>query len=400
MLLLYLHMSRMKTQCSKSWTDVNIDFKNRLLRHCCKAKPYNFPDKPGIDFFDNSLQIQERRQHTANGIQHPDCNSCWRDLNSGNAAYKDWMNKWDDNEFDTKDLRKSHINYIEIELDNTCDLSCLYCSSLCSSKIAQEENIVNIDNTRSYDIDQFKLWLVKVAADSNDRTVINFLGGEPTASKLFYELLSVIHTISKQHPNFDLQVEICTNGNSKKHLMDKLIASIDASSIDWVISVSNESYGTDSELIRYGLNWDRFVDNLIRYMTHPNVVSINFAPTVNALNLRTFAKYINFVQDLLAKHAPTQFFGWVGNYVSIPEQLDIKLLPAEYKQYIIAAKEQIALEKNNSFFTNYERFYIFLTEMERRIASEFSPDYQQQLQEFIDEKQRVKQTDKLNRLML
>lgn len=390
----------MKTQCSKSWTDVNIDFKNKLLRHCCKAEPYNFPDNFSIDFFDNSPQIQERRQHTVSGIQHPDCNSCWRDLNSGNAAYKDWMNDWDDNEFDTKDLRKSHVNYIEIELDNTCDLSCLYCSSLCSSKIAQEENIVNIDNTRSYDIEQFKLWLVKVAADSNDKTVINFLGGEPTASKLFYELLSVIHTINEQYPNFDLQVEICTNGNSKKHLMDKLMASIDASSIDWVISVSNESYGADAELIRYGLDWDRFTDNLIRYITHPNVVSINFAPTVNALNLRTFAKYINFVQELLVKHAPTQSFGWVGSYVSSPVELDIKFLPVEYKKYITDAIHQIKKEENNILFSNYEKFFKFLTEMERRISSDFNPDYQQQLQGFIDQKQRVKQTDRLKRLII
>ena len=246
----------MKTQCSKSWTDVNIDFKNRLLRHCCKAEPYDFPDKPDIDFFDNSPQIQERRQHTANGIQHPDCNSCWRDINSGKSAYKDWMNKWDDNEFATKNLRNPHVSYIDIELDNTCDLSCLYCSGVCSSKIAQEEGIVNVDNTRSFDIEQFKLWLVKVAETNTNRTVINFLGGEPTASKLFYELLDVIHLISKQYPRFELQIEICTNCNSKKHLMDKLMSCIESSSIDWAISISNESYGSDSELIRYGLDWD------------------------------------------------------------------------------------------------------------------------------------------------
>jgi hypothetical protein len=393
-------MSKMKTQCSKSWTDVNIDFKNRLLRHCCKAEPYDFPDNPDIDFFDNSPQIQERRQHTAIGIQHPDCNSCWRDINSGNAAYKDWMNRWDANEFNTKDLRKSHVNYIEIELDNTCDLSCLYCSSLCSSKIAQEEGVINVDNTRSHDIEQFRLWILKVASENTQTTIINFLGGEPTASKLFYELLDAIHEISKQYPNFKPQLEICTNSNSKKHLMDKLIASINSSSINWVISISNESYGADAELIRYGLDWDRFVDNLIRYMTCPNVVSINFSPTVNALNLKTFAEYIKFVQGLLAKHAPAQPFGWVGNYISNPDALDIKFLPVEYKQYIVEAIQQIELEKDNSLFSNYERFYKFLTEMERRIGSEYNPNYKKELQKFIDEKQRVKQTDKLNRLMV
>lgn len=390
----------MKTPCSKSWTDVNIDFKNRLLRHCCKAEPYSFPDNPTVDFFDNSPQIQQRRSDTANGIQHPDCNSCWHDINSGNAAYKDWMNDWDDDEFATRNLSVSHVNYIEIELDNTCDLSCIYCNAVSSSKIAQEENVVNIDSTKASDIEQFKQWLIKLAASNNGRIIkINFLGGEPTASKLFYELLDVIHVISRQHPNFKPQLEICTNCNSKPHLMDKLIALIDTSSINWVISVSNESYGADAELIRYGLDWDRFVGNLIRYMTHPNVVSVNFAPTVNALNLKTFAAYIDFVQQLLAIHAPTQRFGWVGNCVSKPAELDIKFLPAEYKQYIADAIRQLEKEKHNTFFGNYERFFKFLIEMERRIASEFDPEHPQRLEEFINYKQRVKRTDRLKRLI-
>jgi MoaA/NifB/PqqE/SkfB family radical SAM enzyme len=398
-------MGHMKTQCSKSWTDINIDFKNRSLRHCCKAKTYDFPDNPGIDFFDNSSQIQERRQHTLNGIQHQDCNSCWSELNSGNPAYKDWMNAWTEDEFNARDLSKPHVNYIEIELDNTCDLSCVYCNAESSSKIAQEENIIIVDNTRSNDIEQFKLWLEKVAVNNSnnpDRTIINFLGGEPTASKLFYELLDAIQDISKKHPDFKLQMEICTNCNSKKYLMDKLIACIDSSSsdsIDWAISISNESYGDDSELIRYGLNWNRFVDNLVRYITHPKVVCINFSITINALSLRTFAKYIDFVQTLFATHAPTQSFGWIGNYVSNPDALDIKFLSIEHKQHIIAAREQIDLVKDNKFFRNYSKFSKFLTEMERRIASEYNPNYKKELQEFIDYKQRVKRTNKLTRLI-
>jgi hypothetical protein len=128
-------------------------------------------------------------------------------------------------------------------------------------------------------------------------------------------------------------------------------------------------------------------------------VSINFSPTVNALNLKTFAEYIKFVQELLAKHASAQPFGWVGNYISNPDALDIKFLPVEHKQYIVEAIQQIELEKDNSLFSNYERFYKFLTEMERRIASEYNPNYKKELQEFIDYKQRVKRTNKLTRLI-
>jgi len=391
-------MDQMKTQCSKSWTDVNIDFKNKLIRHCCKAEPYNFPDKLSIDFFDNSPQIQERRSQTTRGIQHQDCNSCWRDINSGNAAYKDWMNKWSDQDFDARNLHIPHVNYIDIELDNTCDLSCLYCSSVCSSKIAQEEGVVNVDNTRKEDIAAFMLWFETLAATTTEQVTVNFLGGEPTASKLFYELVDFINATILKYPTFNVFIEVCTNCNSKPFLMDKLLSAMDSSTATWAVSISNESYGEDSELIRYGLEWDRFVSNFKRYTEHPKVSSITLAPTVNAFSLPSFAQYISFVHVMLA--AKKKNWGWVGSHVTWPVALDVKHLPYEYRQYIVNAQAILALDKKNSRFRNYERFNMFLDQMLLRIGSEFTPNYKENLQQFIDEKNRVKQTDKLNRLML
>jgi hypothetical protein len=390
-------MGQMKTQCSKSWTDVNIDFKSRLLRHCCKSQPYYFPDKLSVDFVDNSLQIQERRRQTAHGIQHHDCNSCWRDINSGNAAYKDWMNKWDDHEFETKNLHKPHINCIDIELDNTCDLSCLYCSSICSSKMAQEEGKVHVDDTRKEDIAVFMQWFEALAANSTDTVTVNFLGGEPTASKLFYELVDFINATILKYPNFNVCIGVCTNCNSKTFLMDKLLSAMDNSTATWVVSISNESYGDDSELIRYGLEWDRFVSNFKRYTEHTKVSTIILAPTVNAFSLPSFAQYISFVHVMLEGKKTT--WGWVGSHVTSPTELDVKHLPYEYRQYIVNAQLALAVAQNNSRFSNYEQFNKFLDLMLLRIGSEFNPNYKQQLQQFIDEKQRIKQTDKLNTLM-
>tara|TARA_R110000868_G_scaffold1415_4_gene11075 strand:+ start:14615 stop:15805 length:1191 start_codon:yes stop_codon:yes gene_type:complete len=393
----------MKTRCSKSWTDVNVDFKNRLIRHCCKAEPYTFPDEIGLSFLekstflDNSPQIQKRRQDTLNGVQHSDCSACWRDINSGQGAYKDWMNKWDDDAFNSRDLTKPHVNYIDIELDNTCDLSCLYCSSLCSSKIAQEEGVAVIDNTRQQDITNFMTWFDELASTTTEEVTVNFLGGEPTASKLFYELVDFIKTTIQKYPKFDVCIEVCTNCNSKPFLMDKLLYAMDNSTATWAITISNESYGADSELIRYGLDWKRFVHNFNRYVAHPRVSSITLAPTLNAFNLPSFAQYICFAHTQLASKKKN--WGWVGSHVTWPNVLDIKYLPDEYKQYIVNAQLVLDLDKNNDRFRNYERFSNFLSQMTARIGSEYNPDYKQALQEFIDEKQRVKQTDKLSGLM-
>jgi len=389
----------MKTQCSKSWTDVNIDFKNRLLRHCCKSEPYTFPETYSTDYFNNSQLIQERRRMSLDEFKHSDCQSCWRDYDAGLGAYRDWMNRWEDSKFDRVLPNTPHTNYIDIELDNTCDLSCIYCSSICSSKIAVEEGVVNVDNTRQYDIDKFKLWLANIAAYSTEETVINFLGGEPTASKLFYDLLEYIEVLTKRYPYFKLRIEICTNCNSKKHLMDKIIAAIDNSNVEWAVSISNESMGATAELIRYGLDWERFRENLIRYIKHPKVTYITFAPTVNAFSLKTFANYISWVHSIMATHARQKSFGWVGSHVTWPAALDIKYLPDYYKQYIIDAQGQLDLDRNTRQLSNYDRFSKFLNEMENRIGSEYRENYREYLKDFVSQKNKVKQTYKLDALL-
>ena len=38
------------TACSKSWTDVNVDFKRGTIGHCCKSVYYDFPDEYTSEF--------------------------------------------------------------------------------------------------------------------------------------------------------------------------------------------------------------------------------------------------------------------------------------------------------------------------------------------------------------
>ena len=181
--------------------------------------------------------------------------------------------------------------------------------------------------------------------------------------------------------------------------MDKVINAIDNSNVEWAVSISNESMGATAELIRYGLDWERFRENLIRYIKHPKVTYITFAPTVNAFSLKTFADYIIWVHTTLSTHAPNKSFGWVGSHVTWPAALDIKYLPDSYKKYIVDARGQINLDCRIEQFTNYDRFSKFLNEMENRIGSEYNPDYRKHLKDFVAQKNKTKQTNKLDILL-
>lgn len=393
------------TYCSKSWTDINIDFESRTLRHCCKAEGHSFPEKLTEQYISLGDIVKERRQQSLQNIAHSDCNSCWDNYAKGNSAYRDWANRWDDtflknNEWRINDDDK-FIHYVEIKTDRTCDLACLYCSAGSSSKIAQEEGVTIEDATNEDDYTVFKSWIKNYITreDINaEQIVFIFLGGEPTASERFYELVDYIEDSAKLTKK-KIRLEICTNANSKKFLMDKVIARMDTSVLSWGIGISNESFGEDAEGIRHGLNWQRFGENFKRYIQHPKTELIVMSPTVNIFNLKTFHLYITWVYEQFRLYAPEKEFTWYGNFISWPDELDISHLPADYVKYIELAEQAFLKETGNEQHLYKENFVTFMDTMKQRLATAYNPEYKQVAIDFLQRKQTVKKTDKLIRLM-
>jgi len=394
---------QMQTYCSKSWTDINIDFENRTVKHCCKANHYSFPDTLTPEFISNSPQIKARRIASIQNIAHSDCSSCWNDYNKGNSAFRDWANKWSSsyiqNNADILDDDR-HVHYIEIKTDRICDMSCIYCSSWSSSKISQEQGEPYQDFTRQSDYDTFKEWVLSFLSKPeliSTQIVFIFLGGEPTASERFYELIDFIESCAGLTDR-KIRLEICTNANSKRFLMDKILTRMDASKLSWGIGISNESYGEVAQLIRHGLDWQRFSENFVKYIRHPKTELIVLSPTVNIFNLKTFHQYIDWVHEQFRTHAPNKEFTWFGNFTSWPEEMDIANLPKEYTKYIELAEAAI-LRVDGINYVYRENFKDFFTQMKNRVGSAYNPEYKNIAEAFLKKKQAYKKTDTLVRLL-
>lgn len=392
-----------KTYCSKSWTDINIDFESRTLKHCCKAVNYNFPDVLTKEFISNSSQIQDRRAQSLMNVAHSDCASCWNDYAKGNSAYRDWANRWKDSyvDFNRHTLNNDrHVSYVEIKTDRTCDMSCVYCSSWSSSKVAQEQNEPYKDLTKEHDYEVFKEWIHDYLTRSDitaEQIVFIFLGGEPTASERFYELVDYIESAAALTDK-KIRLEICTNANSKRFLMDKIISKLDSSKLAWGIGISNESHGETAELIRHGLSWQRFSENFVKYISHSKTELIVMSPTANVFSLKTFHEYIDWVHEQFRQHAPHKQFTWYGNFTSWPDEMDIAYLPVEYTKYIDLAEQAIARATDINYVYR-ENFRDYLQQMRRRVGSAYSSEYKTIAEKFLLKKQQYKKTDQLVKLM-
>lgn len=380
-----------KTACSRSWTDVNINFRQRKVANCCKSTYHTMPDDYTQDFFDNSEFVQQRRSDSLKGIMHSDCEACWRDVRKGQRAHIDWWNTWVD--FSEEKPNVPKVEAVEFELDSTCDLSCLYCSYDTSSKIAQEEGREIVDNISQHDIEMSKKYLKQVVENCTQDVLISFSGGEPTSSKHFYKLMEFINTLDTSK----IRLDVITNGNSKPFLFEKFVNEIDKFKGQITISISNESFQEDSELIRWGLDWERFEQNIRAYAAHDNVSKINLGINVSNISLRSFSEYLIWIYNTMSEYDVV--LNLCGDVIDSPHELDVEILPESCKEYVDPAIKFFSELQPNKDFYDKDKFLGYLNELKDRVGSNYKKDYKEVIGNFLKEKERVKNTDKLNKLL-
>lgn len=386
------------TYCSKSWTDVNVDFSAEFVKNCCKAQPIKFVPNLNSDFFEFSPELLKRKSDSLYGIKNEDCKFCWSEEDQ-RVSYRDIHNKWspdfiEKNREDLLSGKKSFANYIEVKFSNTCDMACLYCSPRFSSKIAIENGLKIKSVPLASEFEAFKEFsdpLIKNAVELDrdnfpgrlwDHAQLRFvfLGGEPTLIDQFYEFINhITNRVKYYSPDSDweskmknIRLEIVTNCNTTPSLMKKFFQLVDETNFEWTVGISNESYGLDAELIRHGLNWERFRENFQQYIsTSKKIDSINLAPTFNIFCLETFHFYMNWVHDQFNRQLESNkwcpAFTWHGNFITDPV-LDIRVLPVEYRKYIDAAID-VAEKESCPKFKNKEKTIQFLQQMKDRIGT-------------------------------
>jgi len=350
--------------CSGSWTDVNINFFNRLIRHCCKSQIEKFPKNLTIDFFNSSPGIIKRRIDSLNNLQNDQCVDCWDDYKLTGTSYKDLKNSWKSlNDFSKK------ISYIEIKLDNICDLSCVYCGPEESTKIAYEQGIKKVNQNKFLhkDLDVFFEWLDTI--DLNN-TYISFLGGEPIYSNNFYLF---VNKLKENNADKFITLNVLTNGNTSSTYIKKVDNLLNNLPNNWkfVISFSNESFGGVSELIRWGLDWDRFCKNFEFYIKHSRLERITIVPTINIFSIKSLFDFFSWVFKILQKYNKKTLV--YGNWVVTPTELDIARCPYEYKEKI---NEVIKLfYENECVNSNFDLSITWLEKMKDRVATK-EQDYE------------------------
>ena len=322
---------------------------------CCKSQH-------PISLFDKN-KLQKAIDDLDNGIRNKHCTVCWLAEDKGELS---WRQIGNDLEIPAKS--------IEIYFDNTCDQACIYCSPKYSSKWVQEIKYANKDNSKflkkiindeSFEPtpkqDHKKAIMSEIEnaganAEKNKVVAIILLGGEPLISPQFVKkniLEEIVETFySKADESVRLRLNIVTNGNTPDAQIDNTINIANKllkkyTNLKIIVQLSIESTGKNAEYVRYGLNYDQFVKNTIKYFQSD--IRVGFSMSVNTVSYTDTPNFLQTMFNLCKTHSKLKQLALNFNLVDYPEFLSIKTLPKEM-DYILDECMDIVKQNKNGFY--------------------------------------------------
>lgn len=282
---------------------------------------------------------------------------------------------------------------VEVYFDNVCNMSCIYCSNLYSSKIHQEnvkfgryeQDGLVIDNTHKRH-PQFKEltakfwdWMEVHYADINRLQV---LGGEPFYQSEFDNCIDFLYN----HTNRNLEFNVVSNlmvshDKFKEHILKikELVAKRKIKRFDLTASI--DCWGPQQEYIRHGMDIERWKQNF-EFLLSEKWITLNINQVISVLSLTTVAELLKYINQKRETRA-------IGHYlitVALPSYLNPDILGAnffdtefteilslmpeltwqqrEIKQYMLGVQAQINNSQRNTAELNKLRLY--LDEIDRR----------------------------------
>lgn len=260
------------------------------------------------------------REMMQNGERPSGCEYCWKIEDMGSDAISDRVYKT--KIYSEADLDAAFampidtdvdLKTLEIAFDRTCQFACSYCNPAFSSTwvrdIKQNGAYINLvsdgrnhfththDSSQLYkfgDVNPYVEAFYKWWESDLHRTLqeLRITGGEPLMSGETWRLFDWF-----KNNRGKSQTRLAINSNLGAEVdLDRLISSIDGLEVD--LYTSNESIGVQAEYIRDGLDYQAWMQNIIKLIESGKFRGIHVMCTINALCLDSLPEFLDQLVEL------------------------------------------------------------------------------------------------------
>ena len=221
-------------------------------------------------------------------IPHPGCQECWHNEDQKLGSYRQRT------ELEYKilgiDTDDPVIKNCEIDLENTCNLTCLMCNERSSSAILAENKKLGINKIEQIDIKwkQRGYDNLEKLLSENDIKVLNVRGGEPMYNKKLLNLLEKVPTSRSRSMVLHVTTNATVYSEEWKNVLGKF------SSVRMMFSI--DAIGPLYEYIRFPAKWAKVCENIEKFKELPNVRPLVHCVLQN-LNISHLPDLIKWCQE-------------------------------------------------------------------------------------------------------
>jgi len=321
--------------CSLPWVHLRLDagVDHAGASPCCKFNSdeweklnssihsrHALPVNNGIKNAMNQQVFKQIRSDMLNGIPTKGCIDCYEDERiHGQSMRTDVNGFWDiTNEKLTQEFFQT--KFIEMSLDNTCNLECKMCSSFHSTKLRRRDKLLG--NTVHPNVTCDPSLLDEL--DLSQVETIKLVGGEPLLSKHHLPFLKKFPNPQKLSLLYNTNATIIPSGETLDIMKS-------VKELNFIISCDGIYKYNDYQ--RWGSNFESIIENGLKIKnTFNNINWFTFLNTFTLLNLNAYTKTIEWFKqnnietksnwgqgDLSVRHAPDWYEEWILQENDHPE---------------------------------------------------------------------------------
>jgi len=321
------------TFCMAKWLHVTMHLLNGHTHSCYLPQTHKVPLselKTNPSALHNTEHKKEQRKQMLAGQRPSECQMCWaiEDLPGNQVSDRRLrsIDSWTMPHFDRLASMPWNENvnptYVEVSFSSSCNFKCSYCSPHVSSAWMKEiesqgpyqlsqgahqdlgwlknNDMLPLDEESNPYIEAFWQWWPELLKSLE---FFRITGGEPLLSRHTFRVLEWLNA----NPQPKLNLQINSNFGIPEIIFDRFLKQVLELSAGQkvhgvMIHTSLDTYGSQAEYIRNGLNFAQFEKNINRYLTEVPQASIAFMCAFNNLSVVGFKRFLEWVIDLRKKY--------------------------------------------------------------------------------------------------
>jgi len=382
--------------CLAKWQQVSLHLATGMNNSCYHPPLHKIPaellkDNPGA--LHNTPYKKQQRVIMLKDQRPSECGYCWSAEDNGQLSDRHYRSgePWAAehlNSIKTNTGEEDVIpSYVEVNFNHACNLKCSYCSPQFSSSWQAEVNAHGAYPTatphnspehftgsrrpipaRDHNpyVDAFWDWWPTLYPRLKH---FRMTGGEPLMDHNTYRVFDYVLAL----PLNGLHLDVTSNFSVEPKLMDKYLGYVKQlcnTQIEHFMQYVSLDTGiaAQAEYIRNGLDFERCLDNVDRYLTDiPYKNSLTFIITMNNLNITGLHDLLDYILELRARHSKTYQRVWFDTpLLRTPAWQSIQTLPASYKYKL---EQVIGFMKENQMTDGFVGFKDYeIQRMERNLA--------------------------------